>query len=222
MDDGKGHPFVVYMALNKINGDCYIGATEKGTKGRQSTHRWQVSHGGKSHIVFYRALKKYGEENFKFLTIKQCVDYWDALESERAYIALMKPRYNMTSGGGGIKGYKHTPESKAKMSAAKKGKPGLWARVAMPQEIRDRLAAHRRAEKGKPRSLKSQAAALELVKIGNAARRKKVICLNTGVVYLSLTEAGAAYSLTTGQIARLCKLGCATLKGLRFSYEPKQ
>ena len=92
----------------------------------------------------------------------------------------------------------------------------------MPQEMRDRLAAARRAEKGLPRSDKSKAASANLVKIGNAARRRAVICINSGVEYSSLTLAGAAYSLTTGQITRLCKLGCATRKGLRFAYKEQR
>ncbi len=205
--------------MNKINGAFYIGATQKGVSQREMIHRTTARSGRNERQIVYRAMRKYGEKNFKFLTLKECADYWDALESERAYIALLKPQYNMTDGGGGVKGLRHSSESKARMSEAKKGRPSVWTKVKMPQEVRDKLAAARRAERGLPRSQAAKAAVLRNAKLGNAARRRAVVCVNTGIEYPSLTLAGEAHSLTTGQITRLCKLGCPTRKGLRFSYK---
>ncbi len=167
-------------------------------------------------------MRKHGEENFKFFTLKECIDWNDALESERAYIAMLKPRYNMTDGGGGVQGLRHSEESKAKMSAAKKGKPGIWARMKMPQHVKDRLVVARKSEKGRPISDKGRVALDINHKLANAVRRRPVICLKDGLEYQSLTEAGKAYSLTTGQLTRLCKLGCSTRSGLRFSYKEKK
>lgn len=222
-DCGAAHPFVVYMALNKVNGEFYIGATQKGRVQREMIHRATARSGRNGQQIIYRAMRKYGEENFKFLTIKECSDYWDALESERAYIALLHPRYNMTEGGGGVKGHRHSQESRAKMSAAKKGKPSVWTKTKMPQHIRDRLAAARRAEVGFKILTENHKQSLRVnAMLANAGRRKPVICLSTGVEYQSLVDAGAAHSLTTGQISRLCKKGCKTRKGLSFAYVVKK
>lgn len=221
-DGGTNHPFTVYMILNKINGKSYIGATQKGTRARGWIHKTTARSGRNEAQVIYRAMRKYGEENFKFFTLKECADWWDALESERAYIALFKPRYNMTDGGGGIKGHKMSAESRAKMSAAKKGKPGTWARMEMPQHVKERLAAARRSEKGRPVSDKCMAALAINHKLANAVRRRAIICLVDGTEYPSLTAAGKVYSLTTGQLTRLCKLGCSTRSGLRFAYKDKK
>ena len=220
-DDGKNHPFTVYLALNKINGRFYIGATEKGTSGRASTHRWQARHGGKSHIKFYRAIKKHGEENFKFLTIKECSDYWDALETERAYIALMKPAYNMTSGGGGIKGHKMSAESKAKMSAAKKGKPGTWAAHLQTPHARQRSIEALKRRKGTKRTGKALEASLKGAAAMVQATRKPVMEMTTGTMYRSVTEAALANNLVHMSVTKLCQSGRTSMRGLRFKYMEK-
>ncbi len=220
-DDGREHPFVVYMVLNKINGNFYIGATQKGARHRSMIHLTTARSDRNGNQSIYRAIRKHGEKNFKFLTLKECADYWDALESERSYIAAFKPRYNMTDGGGGVKGLKHSDKSKNQMSLAKKGKPSVWTKTKMPQEIRDKLAAVRRAETGTPWTEERKAACRANALIANVVRRKPVICLNTGIEYESNTAAGRAHSLTAGQITRLCKLGGATRKGLRFARKEK-
>ncbi len=216
-DEGRSHPFVVYMALNKLNGAFYIGATEKGTNQRAAIHISHVRHGGKD-LRFYRAIKKYGEDNFKFLTIKECDDYWDALESEKQYISLLKPRYNMTNGGGGIKGYKHTPQSIAKMSAAKKGRPGLWSRQVMPDHIRKRIGDCRRAEKGRKLTGSHRDAIRLNAKLANEGRRKPVIELSTGRSYNSVKNAAAAHGLTAVWVSHLCKSHHTSEGGLSFRY----
>ena len=220
-DEGKNHPFTVYMALNKINGRFYIGATEKGTFGRASVHRWQAKHGGKSHLKFYRAIKKHGEENFKFLTIKDCSDYWDALETERAYIALMNPPYNMTSGGGGIKGHKMSAESKAKMSAAKKGKPGTWAAHLQTPHARQKSIEALKRRKGTKRTGKGLEASLKGAAAMIAARRKPVMELTSGTLYASVTEAAKANNLVDVTVTALCRSGRTSMRGLRFKYIEK-
>ena len=210
-DNGRAHPFVVYLALNTVNGDFYIGATEKGTARRSDVHRWQANHGRGQY--FYRAIRKYGADSFRFITIKECVDFWDALESERAYIALMNPTYNMTAGGGGIKGHRHSEESKAKMSAAKKGKP---ARKKSDEEIR-RASELRKGISYTP--TESQVEAMRVnAALANEARRKGVICLTDGLVYGSITEAAYAYGMTTGQISYHCKGDHKSRRGLEFRY----
>ena len=198
-DGGRDHPFVVYMALNKVNGAFYIGATEKGTEQRSIIHLGNVRRAEKN-LRFYRAVRKHGAENFKFLTIKECSDYWDALESERQYISLLKPRYNMTAGGGGIKGYRHTPEAIVKMSAAKKGKPGH----PNSPEHKLRLAECRRAEKG---IKKLHGSAKEAIRANsrkaNAARRRRVLNETTGEIYPSVKDASKALGLSGVMLAKL-------------------
>lgn len=118
----REHKCVVYMAINLKTDDIYIGATEKGVRQRQLRHLWNARNGRPGKL--YNAIRKYGENNFLFVEHLKCVDFWDALKQEEFYIKAMRPKYNLTAGGGGVKGYKFSEESKQRMAAAKRGKPG--------------------------------------------------------------------------------------------------
>lgn len=216
MDNGRDHPFVVYMVLNKINGNFYIGATEKGTKRRGWVHKTNANRNEKNQYL-YQAMRKYGLDCFKFLTIKECKDYWDALEGERAYIALLKPVYNLTSGGGGVKGHRHSEESKQKMSLAKKGKPGR----KMTEAMRLHLSQKKSGVKMGPANGTNLEKIIANARLGNQARRRPIICLTDGKRYESLTEAGRQYGLTTGQITYHCTGNHRSRRGLKFCYAEK-
>lgn len=206
--------FAVYCAVNLVNGKIYVGATSKGISARRSSHFCRASRGEDG--VFVRAIRKYGRNSFEFVMLKVCRDWDDALESEREKIAELSPEYNATKGGGGVYGLRHSDESKAKMSAAKIGKPGLWARQPMPDEMRRKLGDLRRAEKGL-RNITPDHKAKLLVNAAkaNAARRRPVECLNDGMIFPSATEAARKHGVSTSQITHWCD-GMVSRKGLKF------
>lgn len=207
---------MVYIARNTTNGHFYIGATEKTLAIRRRNHLWNARTG--RHGRFWAAIRKYGESAFEFTPLAACKDFFDALEQERKFIAELRPQYNLTAGGGGIKGYRFSAESRAKMAQAKKGKPNHWSGGRMPQEIRDRLAAARRAERGKVLS-ESQKKSLRVnAAKANVARRKAVLCVTDGREYPSLTAAGKVYGLTTGQLTQYCSGMHQSQRGLVFRY----
>jgi len=194
---------LVYLARNTINGDEYVGATEKELNDRKYRHIWHSRNVplGK----FHRALRKYGVENFEWSVVEHCADFFHALEVERRVIRERSPAYNLTDGGGGIKGYKHTENSRRKMSEAKKGKPGIWARNPMPDYIRERLANARRAERGC--RILPESAKIELrknAKKANEARRKKVLNTETGEIYDSLVQAAKMLNASRSATSRAC------------------
>src|SRR6202022_4282452 len=59
LKDKKG----VYMFINKINNCCYVGSSVNLSK-RMATHFFHAKSNQETNIVFYRAMKKYGLENF--------------------------------------------------------------------------------------------------------------------------------------------------------------
>jgi group I intron endonuclease len=96
----------IYKITNNINGKCYIGKTERTIQIRWSEHT-RLSR-FKLDLPLYRALSKYGIDNFSIEEIESCdnvildereiywIDYFDAY----------KTGYNCTAGGeGGIKTY---------------------------------------------------------------------------------------------------------------------
>lgn len=207
---------VVYVAINRNNGKKYIGATDKGIENRAYKHFWNAKNGQRG--KFYTAIRKHGPDAFEFRLLRECDDFFDALHHESLFIAELKPEYNLTSGGGGVKGLKFTAESREKMAAAKRGKPNHWSNGAMPQEIRDRLAAARRAERGRPLTGKQLKAMHENAAKANGARRRRVLCVSTGIEFLSVTAAAKEAKVTTSTISNLCAGKFGSRSGLCYRY----
>lgn len=207
---------LVYVAINKNNGKKYIGATDKALEKRAYKHFWNAKNGQCS--KFYTAIRKHGAEAFEFRPLRICSDFFDALRHEALFIAELKPEYNLTSGGGGVKGLKFTTESREKMAAAKRGKPNHWSNGAMPQEIRDRLAAARRAERGRPLTENQLIAMRENVARAVGARRKRVLCVSTGVEFPSVTAAAKAGKVSIATIINSCVGKFKSKSGLCYRY----
>ena len=135
---------IVYLITNKINGKQYIGATITKLNERWNRHVCDSlkERDGQS---LHSAIRKYGKENFTIEVLEEHPDenhVFNVLESK--YITQYKTHgsqggYNMTNGGDGWLGMKHSEETKeilrqkstgrifseearAKISAAHKGK----------------------------------------------------------------------------------------------------
>ena len=74
---------------------------------------------GKSAIN--KALLKYGYANFQ-LDIIEYVSKEKAIEIEQYYMDLLNPQYNLLKVAGSWLGYKHSEETKLKMSESRRGK----------------------------------------------------------------------------------------------------
>jgi group I intron endonuclease len=110
------------MHTNKTNKKVYIGITCQTVQ-----ERWQNGLGyKKDQPVFYNAIQKYGWDGFEHIIFAENVTADEAVHMEILLIALYKTNckkyrnpergYNMTDGGGGMAGVKHSDEAKQKMS----------------------------------------------------------------------------------------------------------
>ena len=72
-------------------------------------------------------------------------------QMEIYYIKKYNPKFNFTDGGGGISGYKHTEESKRKMSEKKKGgnNPKYWQGKKFSDEHKRKISQNHRDISGK-------------------------------------------------------------------------
>ena len=111
---------IIYKIENKINGKIYIGQTIKELEDRISEHL-------KSEYPIGKAFRKYNINSFEIsiidiTEIKEILDekekYWI-----KFYDCKVPNGYNLTDGGEGPNGYKHTKEAKLKISKKKKGVP---------------------------------------------------------------------------------------------------
>lgn len=138
----ENHVFLVYLHINKINGHVYVGITHHVNPNK----RWGYSGQKYTHCIkFMHAIHKYGWDSFDHIIL--CRTSKDrAIAMEMALIAHYKRlgiSYNITDGGDGaesiseknrkiisermrtnhpMKGKHHTPEARAKIAEAGRGR----------------------------------------------------------------------------------------------------
>lgn len=96
-----------------------------------------------------------------------------------------------------------------------KGKPSPLRGVALSEETKAKIGE---AHKGKKASAEARQRMSEAHKGQPSAQSKSVICLTTGVIYRSATEAARAVGTTQTAISRVCRGERNKTKGLSFAY----
>lgn len=94
---------IVYKITNKINNKVYIGLTTQSLKYRWGRHVTEARNPNNCKHL-YKAMRKYGENNFMIEIIEETDDFQKLGELERYYIKLFdstNPQrgYNLTCGG---------------------------------------------------------------------------------------------------------------------------
>jgi group I intron endonuclease len=87
---------IIYQITNTVNHKIYIGKTKKTTEERFKRHYYAHT---KSDTYLYRAMRKYGFDNFKIEIIENVDSDLDS--REKFWIKELSPHYNMTEGGEG-------------------------------------------------------------------------------------------------------------------------
>lgn len=114
--------YCVYCHTNKTNGKKYIGLTCE----KRPERRWRNGKGYSYNDYFKNSIDLYGWDGFNHEIIKDNLTESEAKLLEKELIAKYNTTdrnfgYNLTEGGEGICGYRHTPETRAKMSEERKG-----------------------------------------------------------------------------------------------------
>lgn len=130
----------IYMIRNRINGKMYIGQSID-IHDRWDEHIYSLRGGYHINNHLQRAWNKYHENNFDFSIIEECSE--DELDDKEIFwIAKYDSYYNgynQTKGGGGVRGYKHTDETKQKISEATKGENAPWYGKRRSEETKAKI-----------------------------------------------------------------------------------
>ena len=133
----------IYEIVNTVNGKRYIGSAKNFSR-RWGTHRRELKGAKHGNSKLQRAWNKYGEAAFKFLPILVCQKSM-LLFYEQQLLDKVKPEYNIAlSVSAPMTGMKHTAAAIAKIAAAAKGNTYSLGNKASP-ETRARLS---KAKKG--------------------------------------------------------------------------
>lgn len=140
IDNRENNIWTVYVhivpkAITKYDYDkYYVGITKQSI-----IRRWRNNGMGYYSQPFYKAIKKYGWDNIEHYVIAEHLTEHEAQEFEKTLIKNLgcninkdKFGYNVSDGGDIRTGYKHSEETRRKISESNKGKPytNPWNKIS--------------------------------------------------------------------------------------------
>lgn len=138
--------YELYLVINNLDNKKYVGQTSEsvGYKKRWQIHvKESLKPRHKTMSYFHKCIKLYGPENFTIKRLMHNIDEKDIDRLECLWIEKFNTfykngnGYNMTYGGQGIHGYKHTEITKDKLSKLSKGR-SISPEVIKQREITKR------------------------------------------------------------------------------------
>jgi group I intron endonuclease len=160
----------VYTILNLVTGRCYVGSSAD-IASRWRIHLSALSREKHPNSALQADWTQYGVAAFSWTVSRECETRNEAILAEQHAIDSTPDLYNAArrAGSGPRDGFKHTEESRRRMSDAQKGKPKSAA-------MRAKLSA---AKKGKPcpaqsaalRGRKLSPAHCESIRIGHLGKK---------------------------------------------------
>ncbi len=193
--------YKVYKHTSPSN-KVYIGITMQ-----EPEKRWANGRGYNDNIYFSRAIKKYGWNNIKHEIIAICPEKEKAELLEIFFINLYKSNnrhygYNIENGGN-HKG-KTSDETRKKLSISHKGQHSSpktefkkGQKVIITEEMKKKISS---ANKGKHACVRT-----EFKKGHKPLNVKRIICIETNIVYESAKEASIKNNINYGHISSVCK-----------------
>lgn len=220
------------------NGKKYVGQT------RQSVdRRWRNGEGYANNKYFYRAILKYGWENFSHEIICTCPDQKSANKREAELIKEFKsndPAYGYNVSGGADGRGLVAESTRALMSEKMKGRfagennPN-YGRKHTPEE-REKISKHNRGyflgEKSPlygthpseetrwkmSKARKQSEAARRCIEQLNKSKAKRVLCVETNTVYESAHQAARETGFGQGNISSACRGVYLQAYGFHWEY----
>jgi group I intron endonuclease len=230
---------IIYKITNKINGMSYIGQTVRTLEKRWAYHQKKKS----GCPLLCAAIQKYGKENFEIKIVCRANSQTELDHREILCIRLFKSKtpngYNILIGGNGKdylarqkmkkKGFKHSLESRLKMSESRKGrKPWNKGISTKPETIQllKKIQSgknngmfgrhHTEESKRKIAATKKGRKNPQAAELGRK-RSIPIICLDTGDIYPSTKEAARVLGIDSRYLNMAVNGKRKTCKGLRFS-----
>jgi len=229
--------YTIYEHISP-SGKKYIGQTCQ-----RLARRWRNGYGYVRNTYFYRAIEKYGWDNFQHNIICQCETLEEANKVESELIAQFKtndPQYGYNISGGADGRERVAESTRLLMSQIRKGKftgannPNYGRkhteseRAKMSKIQREYFSTHanprlgatasdetrRKMSISRRNSIKAQQAIKRL----NQSKAKRVKCVETDIIYPSTREVERQTGFRQGNIAAACRGVYAQAYGFHWVY----
>ena len=179
MEMSSKKKYMVYMHKNKINGKMYIGQTCCTLEERAHSNGNHY----KTCTLFYRAIQKYGWDNFEHIILKDNLSLEEANYWEEYYIKF----YHTWSEDPECNGYNL--------------KPG-GCNKKLSEETKNKI---KQSRIGKKASKKTKELLSNATAGGNNPRARKVKCLNNGKIFSCAKEAAKWCGVDNSTLSKCAK-----------------
>lgn len=179
----------IYGIQCAVNGRWYVGQSSNITK-RNTDEKRQLNEGTFHNKHLQNAWRKYGAEAFKWIVLERC----PVAELDKREIEWIKTLdsfangFNLTAGGGGARGFKHSHEWRKR--ASERNSNGRSPRLGKPISAE---AKKRMREKALGSNSPKARAVVQITKEGQQVG-----------VYGSIADAGRALRINPGHISAVC------------------
>lgn len=223
---------ITYMAVRTNEDGCkgeafYYGKTIKSIESRKRQHEQAALNG--SNTIFHCALRKYGFNSFKWVVLNNHLEKQDMAKKEINWIRLSEEcghrLYNMTRGGdGGARKNQNMPspssETREKISDGLQRyyatHPGTMTGMvgsmcpfygkSHSEETREKISEkHKRLDKSHLKGAKNPSS-------------RPIICITTGEVFKTASEASLQYQTDLSSIIKCCRGKKNSAGGKTYSY----
>lgn len=221
--------YIVYRHTSP-SGKMYIGITQQ-----KARKRWDYGHGYIKQPYMYRAIQKYGWDNFEHEILLEGLTKEEAELAERLFIGYWDltnrdKGYNIDNGGYGWG--KHSEETRHKMSQQRKGKYAgennpMYGRKHS-EESKRKMSEARLGRKYSEETKRRMSVAKRGKRYPNCGKgalklMKRVACIDVKTndiinTYKSLKNAQEQTGIPTGNICACCKGRLRTAGGYKWKY----
>lgn len=205
--------YTVYIHKNKINNKIYVGQTCQ-----DLAARWKNGNGYQLCTAFYRAIQKYGWDNFEHIIIATKLTKEEADIQEQKLIALYKSNnkkygYNIRAGGSKGALSKETIEKIRQSNLGKKYNISEEGRLKLRE-----MANLNRPSKEKMKEIMSAYAGF------NNPRSKPVLCVETGQIFGFSGEVERKLGISARGVRAACSgsKGQKTAGGYHWNFIDKE
>lgn len=190
----------IYKIENLVNGKVYIGQTSRQPEIRLNKHLTALKGNYHNNSYLQNSWNKYGGKNFRFKIIEN-VPIESLDERERYWIKRFKQQkgvYNLDSGGNKNKRLSKASKIKISLAVKERLKNPFYLNILLENAEKNRGA--------------------------NNCNATRVICINTGKTFNTMTEACKEYGTTLKQVSKVVtgkRISCYSNKlnqYLQFAY----
>ena len=214
---------LIYKVTNLQNNLIYIGLTSTSLQLRRKRH-YNEAFSNKANSDFHKALQEFKEKDFSWEIIEDNIPIEQLGEREKYWIKYYDSYhngYNMNSGGANGDNFRNWRKDNPELASyyAKLGnqkmKEILQKNPQLEQKRKENAKnscinyynAHKEEVKQKSYEtyLKHKEIANKNLIEANKKRSKKVLCVETGIIYESASEAARKNNLSQGNLSAVCR-----------------